>query len=950
MADTKLRSYRRLTFGMAYAKEGKAMVENATKSFSATWVGILALALFFCPLAMEGQSVTLAWNPSISPGVIGYLVYYGTDGTNFDSEMDAGSNTSATVSGLQSGATNYFEVVAYNVNRLESPPSNLIQYTVPAAPQTVTVLANPANAGNVTGGGTFATGTAVAVTATANSGYTFATWSENGIVQSTSPNFNFTLAANCNLVANFTANLVTYTVTSSAGNNGSISPTGPQTVVTGGNITFTAAPANNYQVNQWLVNGTVAQSGGAAYTLQDVTTNNAVAVTFSANPATTSNSLLTVTVLANPTNAGNVTGGGSFVAGSSLTVTATANSGYTFSNWTGNGNVQSTSTNYSFALAADCNLVANFTTNLVNYTVTPSAGSNGSISPTGPQTVVTGGNITFTAAPANNYQVNQWLLNGLVVQSGGSAYALQDVTTNNDVAVTFSANPTTPTNSVPPVIVQTNSNPTTPTNSVPPVTVQTNSNPTTPTNSVPPVIVQTNSNPTTPTNSVPPVIVQTNSNPTTPTNSVPPVIVQTNSNPATTSNSLSSVTVQTNANTNFSLLISGDGTIVPNLNDKKFQEGKKYILTAIPARGSVFSNWVSNGIVATTAPRYTILVESNVVLQANFIPNPFLPVVGLYHGLFYVSNDASVESSGAFVADVTSDGFYTANIRLGGDSYSFSGDFSLAGAASKSIRRAGLSPITVQLQLGSTNGPMTGTISASNWTADLVAEHAVYSSIHPAPEAGKYTLLFPGSDDASAQPGGNGFVTATVYNSGLVLFSGTLGDGTAVSSSSTVCSQGQWPFYVSLYGGKGSILGWLSFTNSGDIGGQISWFKQPEKVAKLYPGGFTNNTEAIGSVYHHTNGVPVLGFTDGLLSLINGDLTQGITNQFGIGPETLATDQSGDKLTFNTLSGLFRGSVLDPETGKTISVNGVVLQNQNLGAGYFLGTNESGSVLLSPAQ
>jgi hypothetical protein len=46
---------------------------------------------------------------------------------------------------------------------------------------------------------------------------------------------------------------------------------------------------------------------------------------------------------------------------------------------------------------------------------------------------------------------------------------------------------------------------------------------------------------------------------------------------------------------------------------------------------------------------------------------------------------------------------------------------------------------------------------------------------------------------------------------------------------------------------------------------------------------------------------------------------------------------------------LFHGSVINPETGKPITVNGIVLQNQNFGAGFFLGTNQSGSVLLSPA-
>ena len=75
----------------------------------------------------------------------------------------------------------------------------------------------------------------------------------------------------------------------------------------------------------------------------------------------------------------------------------------------------------------------------------------------------------------------------------------------------------------------------------------------------------------------------------------------------------------------------------------------------------------------------------------------------------------------------------------------------------------------------------------------------------------------------------------------------------------------------------------------------------------------------------------------------------------GLGPEMEATDQSATnqsaiKLTFKTSSGMFKSSVMNSETGKPIAVNGIVLQNQNFGAGFFLGTTESGSVLLSPTQ
>ena len=174
-----------------------------------TFVTAAAMA---APLASAAQSVTLAWNPSPSANIAGYMVYYGNDGTNFGGELDAGTNTVATITGLAPGSTNYIEVVAYDSGNNESPPSNEIEYVVPLVTNTVAVQAAPANAGSVTGGGAFVAGSVVTVTATAGNGYAFVNWTENGIAQSTSSNYSFTLAANRALIANFAANPVNYTV------------------------------------------------------------------------------------------------------------------------------------------------------------------------------------------------------------------------------------------------------------------------------------------------------------------------------------------------------------------------------------------------------------------------------------------------------------------------------------------------------------------------------------------------------------------------------------------------------------------------------------------------------------------------------------------------------------------------------------------------------------------
>lgn len=73
----------------------------------------------------------------------------------------------------------------------------------------------------------------------------------------------------------------------------------------------------------------------------------------------------TVNVSVNPTGGGTVTGGGRYADGSAVTLKATANSGYTFVNWTekdANGVVRhiSNDAEYAFTLEADRTLTANF--------------------------------------------------------------------------------------------------------------------------------------------------------------------------------------------------------------------------------------------------------------------------------------------------------------------------------------------------------------------------------------------------------------------------------------------------------------------------------------------------------------------------------------------------------------------------------------------------------------
>ena len=69
----------------------------------------------------------------------------------------------------------------------------------------------------------------------------------------------------------------------------------------------------------------------------------------------------------NPAEGGIVTGAGTYDEGQTCTITATANEGYSFANWTENDEVVSTDTTYIFTVTGDRNLVANFEEIIINH-------------------------------------------------------------------------------------------------------------------------------------------------------------------------------------------------------------------------------------------------------------------------------------------------------------------------------------------------------------------------------------------------------------------------------------------------------------------------------------------------------------------------------------------------------------------------------------------------------
>jgi hypothetical protein len=133
-----------------------------------------------------------------------------------------------------------------------------------------------------------------------------------------------------------------------------------------------------------------------------------------------SGQLFTVSVTVSPAGSGAIAGGGTFPQNSTVTVTATPVSvpPYVFVNWTENGYFQSASSNYSFTLTRNRQLVANFTLPLYSLAASNNPPGAGTVAGTG--SYFYGTTNVLTATPNFGYAFSNWTVGGVVVGASPS--------------------------------------------------------------------------------------------------------------------------------------------------------------------------------------------------------------------------------------------------------------------------------------------------------------------------------------------------------------------------------------------------------------------------------------------------------------------------------------------------------------------------------------------------
>jgi hypothetical protein len=270
-------------------------------------------------------------------------------------------------------------------------------------------------------GGSYQSGTVVTLTPVPGAGSSFTSW--NGSLTGSLTPTSIIMNSTQTIVATFTA--YEYTLTIHNDENGTVT-TNPDklTYHYGESVQLTAEPDTGYDFLNW--------SGDLAGTTNPETIiidgDEDVSASFT---KTATKNMLTI----------NVDGGGfvskspelaSYTPGSTVQLVATANSGWAFLCWGDDlsGNINPV----SIVLDRDKTITAVF--KKLEYTIHASAGSKGSISPSGDTLVQHGSDWSFIITPNKGLSVMDVLIDGVSV-GAVDAYTFKKVTANHTIAASF---------------------------------------------------------------------------------------------------------------------------------------------------------------------------------------------------------------------------------------------------------------------------------------------------------------------------------------------------------------------------------------------------------------------------------------------------------------------------------------------------------------------------------
>jgi hypothetical protein len=217
----------------------------------------------------------------------------------------------------------------------------------------VSTTSYPAEGGTTIGQGEYTEGDTAYLTAVPNPGFSFQSWSINGILVSTDPSYTLQVHGNVQLNVHFIQTTPVYSVsiTSYPAEGGTTIGQGEYTE--GDTAYLTAVPNPGFSFQSWSINGILVGTEPVYFLI--VESNVLVKAHFLSTTPTHM-----ITTAASPSIGGNTTGDGYYPPGTTVIVVATPREGYVFVEWIDQGIPVSDEPSYTFEVAHDRNLTAIF--------------------------------------------------------------------------------------------------------------------------------------------------------------------------------------------------------------------------------------------------------------------------------------------------------------------------------------------------------------------------------------------------------------------------------------------------------------------------------------------------------------------------------------------------------------------------------------------------------------
>jgi len=335
-----------------------------------------------------------------------------------------------------------------------------------------------------------------------------------------------------------------------------------------------------------------------------------------------------------PALGGTTAGEGLFVQGSSVTVVATANAGFTFFNWTDGATEVSTSASYQLTMAGNKTLVANFTPKyVVTVLSNPLLGGTttvlGGTTP-GSGTFNSGTSVTVNAVPSTGFTFTNWTENGTIVPAAPAIYTFT-ISGDRTLVANYTAIPYTVAVSSNPLLGGT----TTVLGGTTPSSGTFNSGTSVTVNAVPSTGF-TFTNWTEGLNG--PIVLAAPASYTFTITGNRTLVANYTAIPYT-------VLVSSNP------LLGGTTTVLGGTTPSSgtFNSGSLVTVNAVPNVGYRFTNWTEGLVVASTVANYQFTITGNRILVANYTPITFTVSVSSMPALGGVTTGGGTFNSGAFV-------------------------------------------------------------------------------------------------------------------------------------------------------------------------------------------------------------------------------------------------------------------------------------------------------------